>query len=131
MSQTIESIFPVLPFLITFITSWLTVTPCTKEDGPCWCQTDFLSKPHQSFHLHVFICFTSTVVSLFFFIIAFSLFLLGRISGVCVCFMLVIHRVQLFATLWTTAQAPFVHGASLKKEYWSGLPCPSSTGSLL
>ena len=39
-------------------------------------------------------------------------------------------RVQLFATLWTVAhQAPLSVGFS-RREYWSGLPCPSP-GDLL
>ena len=47
---------------------------CTKEDVP---DVGFFSKPRRSFHLrHVFVCFTPTIESLFFFIIAFSLFLL-------------------------------------------------------
>ena len=34
-------------------------------------------------------------------------------------------HVQLFATLWTVAhQAPLSVGFS-RREYWSGLPCPS------
>ena len=36
--------------------------------------------------------------------------------------------VQLFATPWTVAcQAPLSMGFS-RKEYWSGLPCPSPAG---
>ena len=39
--------------------------------------------------------------------------------------MLVLNRVQLFATPWTVAhQAPLSVGFS-RQEYWSGLPFPS------
>ena len=40
--------------------------------------------------------------------------------------MMLLCRVQLFATLWTVAsQAPLSMGFS-RQEYWSGLPCPPS-----
>ena len=41
-----------------------------------------------------------------------------------VCMLSRFSRVQLCATLWTTAcQAPLCMGFS-RQEYWSGLPCP-------
>ena len=40
------------------------------------------------------------------------------------CMLSCFSRVQLFATLWTTAcQPPLVMGFS-RQEYWSGLLCP-------
>ena len=46
-----------------------------------------------------------------------------------VCVLSHFSFVQLFVTLWTVAhQAPLSMGFS-RKEYWSGLPCPSSRGS--
>ena len=47
---------------------------------------------------------------------------------VCACMLSHFSCVQLFATLWAVAhQAPLSMDFS-RQEYWSGLPCPPSTG---
>ena len=48
---------------------------------------------------------------------------------VCVCVWSHFSHVQLFATLWTIALQVFLSMGFSMQEYWSGLPCFSSTGS--
>ena len=49
---------------------------------------------------------------------------------VCVCMLSHFSRVQLCETVWTVAhQAPLSMGFS-RPEFWSGLPCPPTSGDL-